>query len=187
MRPELLPGMTNVLRFPVELRARPTLQLLWEIAPDVREVLALADAFDLEMPVHNLRDLVDADAGEHIANHAPAGGPQRTAMLTEMLDGVVRPAVAAVRAAHDAGAEARETQQALLRAQASGGFWIEPLRERSGKLGLRLAELLVTAHAQAEAAFGVARAVDLARLGETWIPYSIRSLEAEVFGLQRAG
>src|SRR5208283_3801485 len=32
MRAELLPGMTNVLRFPVERRARPTLELLREIA-----------------------------------------------------------------------------------------------------------------------------------------------------------
>ena len=186
MRTELLPGTLNVLRFPVERRARPTLALLREIAPDLREVWAAAEAFSLTPP-HGLRDTADADAAEHIANHAPAGGPEREAMLAEMLDAVVRPAVAAVRAAHDAGAEAHEAQQALLRVQASGGFWIEPLRERSDRLGLRLAELLVTAHAQAEAALGVARAVDLARRGETWIPYSIRSLEAEVFGLQRAG
>ena len=75
MRAELLPGMTNVLRFPVEFRARPTLQLLWEIAPDMREVLALADAFDLEMPVHNLRDLVDADTAEDIVNQIPDVDP----------------------------------------------------------------------------------------------------------------
>ena len=28
MRVELLPGMTNVVRFPLERRARPTLELL---------------------------------------------------------------------------------------------------------------------------------------------------------------
>lgn len=187
MRTELLPGTLNVLRFPAERRARPTLALLREIAPDMREVWAAAEAFLLTPPPYDLRHTVDADAAEHIANHAPAGGPEREAMLTEMLDAVVLPAVAAVRAAHDARVEALDAQQALLRAQASGGFWIEPLRERSGKLGLRLAELLVTAHAQAEMALGVARAVDLARRGETWMPYSIRSLEAEVFGLLRAG
>ncbi len=38
MRVEVLPGMTNVVRFPVERRARPTLELLREIAPDVRVV-----------------------------------------------------------------------------------------------------------------------------------------------------
>ena len=35
--------MKNVLRFPIERRARPTLDLLREIAPDVREVLNIAD------------------------------------------------------------------------------------------------------------------------------------------------
>ena len=187
MQTALLPGTSNVLRFPVERRALPTLALLREIAPDMREVWAVAEAFSLTPPPHNLRDTADADAAEHIANHAPAGGPAREAMLAGMLNAVVLPAVTAVRSAHDAWAEAHEARQALLRAQASGGFWIEPLRDRSAKLGLRLAELLVTAHAQAEAALGVARAVDLARRGETWVPHSTRALEAEVFGLQRAG
>ena len=108
-------------------------------------------------------------------------------MLADMLNAVVPLAVTAVRAAQDASAEAHEAQQALQRAQGSGGFWIEPLRERSDKAGLRLAVLLAAAHAQAEAAFGVERAVDLARRGETWTPFSIRALEAEVFGFQRAG
>jgi len=39
MRIELLPGMTNVVRFPVERRARATLELLRGVAPDVREVV----------------------------------------------------------------------------------------------------------------------------------------------------
>lgn len=34
MRVELLPGMTNVVRFPVERRAQPRLELLRGIAPE---------------------------------------------------------------------------------------------------------------------------------------------------------
>jgi len=45
MQTDAMPGTSNVLRFPVERRARPTLDLLREIAPDVREVLATADDF----------------------------------------------------------------------------------------------------------------------------------------------
>ena len=60
MRIELLPGMTNVVRFPVERRARATLELLRGIAPDVREVLSLAEAFGIEPPVHDLRERADA-------------------------------------------------------------------------------------------------------------------------------
>jgi len=118
MRIDLLPGTENVLRFPVERRAPPTLALLREIAPDMREVWAIAEAFSLTPPPLGLRDAADADAAEHIAQHAPAGGPPREAMLAGMLDAVVRPAVAAARAANDAGLEAHEARQALLRAQA---------------------------------------------------------------------
>jgi hypothetical protein len=56
MRIELLSGETNVLRFPVEQRARPTLELLRDLAPDVREVLAVAEAYGLDMPVNDLQD-----------------------------------------------------------------------------------------------------------------------------------
>ena len=68
MRIEMLPGMTNVVRFPVERRARPTLELLRDIAPDVREVLSIAEAFDLDMPAPGLRDRVDLETAEHILN-----------------------------------------------------------------------------------------------------------------------
>ena len=75
MRIELLPGETNVLRFPVEQRARPTLELLRDLAPDVREVLAVAEAYGLDMPVNDLRDRVDLSTAEHIANQVPAARP----------------------------------------------------------------------------------------------------------------
>ena len=45
MQIELLPGLTNVIRFPLEERVRPSIMLLHEIEPDVREVLNLAEAF----------------------------------------------------------------------------------------------------------------------------------------------
>ena len=47
MRIDLLPGTENVLRFPVERRACPTLALLREIAPDMREVWAIAEGTSL--------------------------------------------------------------------------------------------------------------------------------------------
>ena len=45
MRVELVPGMTNVVRFPVEFRVKPSLDLLREIAPDSREVDQVVDAW----------------------------------------------------------------------------------------------------------------------------------------------
>ena len=66
MRIELLTGTTNVMRFPVERRARPTLDLLREIEPDVREVLQVAESFQLPLPGAELRDAVDEEVAEHI-------------------------------------------------------------------------------------------------------------------------
>ena len=37
MRIELTPGMTNVVRFPIERRAKPSMDLVRDIAPDSRE------------------------------------------------------------------------------------------------------------------------------------------------------
>jgi len=130
MRIEVILGTPNVLRFPIERRARPTLALLREIAPDVREVQNIAEAFGMEPPAHGVREQVDAATAEHIADQVPTSGPGRAAMLTGLLDPVIAAAVAACRASHDAWLEAVEAQQALLRAQSGELFWIEPLRER---------------------------------------------------------
>ena len=92
MRAELLPGVTNVVRFPVERRVWPTLELLREIAPDVREVLAMADALGVEaadprlpstagappwyfLPVHQIirtspRDLLGVDGARFLVGAA---------------------------------------------------------------------------------------------------------------------
>jgi len=138
MRVELLPGMTNVVRFPVERRARPTLELLRGIAPDVREVLNLAEAFGMEMPVPDLREWADAATAEHIANQVPAGGAEREAMLSELLEPVVVGAIASCREAHDAWAAAAAAEQTLGRAQRAGYFRIESLQKRAAALAWRV-------------------------------------------------
>ena len=188
MQVELLPGMTNVVRFPVERRARASLGLLREIAPDVREVLSLAEAFDLDMPVPDLRARVDRETAEHIVNTIVAGAGL-SAALDELLDPTVTRAVEACQAAHDASVSAAEAQQVLLAGRTAGHFWLDPLRERAEALTLRTAELLIEAHARVEEAEGVARAVGLARRGEVWTPRDVRA-EADMLlaaGARRIG
>ena len=188
MRIEMLPGMTNVVRFPVERRARPTLELLRDIAPDVREVLSIAEAFDLDMPAPGLRDRVDLETSEHILNMI-AGIRMLPSALDELVNPTVARAADACRAAHDVSVAAAEGQQALLSAQIAGHFWLEPLRERAEALTLRTAELLIDAHTRVEEAEGVARAVGFAGRGETWTPRSHRADEEALFGpvIRQAG
>src|SRR5271165_6784644 len=130
MRAELLPGMTNVVRFPVERRARPTLELLREIAPDVREVLAMADALGVEAPDPRLRDEADAEMAEWIVNQVPPAGPERAAMPAGCREEALVRAISACRAVHDASLQLAAARLTLVRAQTKGGHWIAPLRER---------------------------------------------------------
>ena len=177
MHIEPLPGQDNVVRFPVERRVRPTLDLLREIAPDVREVSLVAETFGLEQPRHDLRHQVDARTAEYIADQVPdEPGEARRALLDGLLAPLVAAAVEACRASHDASlaaASMRERQQA---AEAVGSFWVASLRERTDALTLRAAELLLEAHARCQEAEGAARAVGFARRGEPWRPHDPREV-----------
>jgi hypothetical protein len=107
---ELMAGTTNVVRFPVERRARPTMGLL-------REALNIAESFGLSMPEHDARHTADAPMADHIANYVrPEPGLERKASLEALLKSVIGRAVAACRTAHDAALAATEGQQRLVEA-----------------------------------------------------------------------
>lgn len=187
MRTDVLPGTTNVVRFPTELRARPSMALLWEITPDVREVLSVAETFGLDMPVADLCDRVDADTAEHIVNHRPAFGPGRGSMLDDLLRPVVSAAVDACRLFHGLAAEATRARQALAYALSGGSTWLSPLGERADTLSRRAAEAMVAAHARSQEAAGVARAVGVARRGEIWAPRDSHADMEALMVAHRAG
>jgi hypothetical protein len=187
MRIEVMPGETNVVRFPVERRARPTIGRLRHIAPDIREVLAIAEAYDLDPPMHDLRDRVDASTAEYIANQLPDAGSARAAMLSDMLDGPVVAAVAACHAAHDAACVAADVQLRLDGASGIAHGWVNTLREQADRLGLRAAELMLTAHVRAEEAEGVARAVGQARSSTPWTARSVAADMKFLMTAHRAG
>src|SRR6516165_2377956 len=181
MSVELLSGMTNVVRFPVERRARPMLELLRGIAPDVREVLNVAEAFGMERPVPDLRARAHVATAEHSANQIPAAGAERERLLGEMLDPINAATIASSRAAHDAWLEAASAEEVLVRARQAGHFPGEALEERAAALARRAAERLLVAHMRTEEAEGVARAVGLARSGEAWQPRDVRREAEELF------
>ncbi len=175
MQIELLPGLDNVIRFPVEQRARPTLALVREIAPDSREVSLVAESFGLEETARGMRDRVDQKTAEHILNALPREPDEaRTAELHGMLAPLVRAAVEACRASHDASHLLRSSQERVLAAQAAGSLWAEQLGEHADRLSQQSAELLLAAHARCEEVEGAARAVGMALRGETWAPYEPR-------------
>jgi hypothetical protein len=189
MRIELVAGATNVVRFPVERRVRPTMDLLRELAPDVREAMNVAESFGLSTPEHDARHTADAEMADHIMNHVrPEPGPQRRASLEALLEPVIVRAVTACRAAHDTALAAMEAQQRVVDAQSQGGYWLQPLEERAETLTITAAQLLVEAHLRSEEAEGANRAVRMAMHGETWMPFVLQD-EAEglFFGGRKIG
>lgn len=182
MRIGLMTNESNVVRFPVERRAPPTMQLLREIAPDVRQVLYLSESFDIAFPALDLRQQTDRQIADYILNHVrPEPGTQRRDELEAMMAPMVQRAVQGCRLAHDAALAATEAQLRLVSAQTSGGYWLAPLEERAEMLTTQAAWCLVEAHGWAEEAEGAARAIGMALRGESWMPFDLHAEADQLF------
>ena len=164
------PG-TNVVRFPSERAARPLMERVCAVEPDVRDVLFAAAGLGLALPAAALRDRVDEETARHIAEQILPLAPAERRLA---LDGLLAPvAAAAVRACADAAWASGHCTAALRdveQARREGGHWMDPLEERAEVLRLQAGTLLVLAYRRCQEAHGVARAVGLARRGEGWTP-----------------
>lgn len=169
-----LPGATNVVRFPIEERGRPTLELMRMLSPDVRTLDLLAEGYGLELPPLDFRDRVDAEAAAHIADHIdPDPGERRSEQLRLLLDALVVAAVEAGRASRRAWAVVGEGRRQVTKARREGGSWVQGLEEQLNGYEVKAAKSSVEAHVRAEEAEGVARAVQFALAGETWTPRDV--------------
>jgi hypothetical protein len=162
---ELLPGTDNVLAFPVEMRAKPSLLLLHELRPDIRILFIQAQGRGFELPDHGLRDRTDEATAEHIAAHLDAGGRAPARFLDELLDPLLHRAIDAARKAAIAEATAREARRV-----AEGPHAPDFLKEHALTMSKEAVRLGLEAHALCEETLGVERAVRYAREGEPWVP-----------------
>ena len=179
MNIELLPNLTNVIRFPVEERARPSYQLMTEIAPDIREVMYVAESFGLEGDDIGLKDATDRETALYIAEQiTPIAGGNLNQLLDELMGPAVERAVLACHLAHRSSLRTAEAQQKLNEAQVNGGYWIEPLEQKATASTNETARLLIEASARCEEVRGMRRAVDFARKGEVWTPYDPQADQA---------
>jgi len=177
---ELLDGTTNVVRFPVEQRARPTIELLRDIRPDLRMLLANADAFGFEPPSSMLQADADRETAAYIETETPRGARPSAAFLGSLVQPVVARAITAAREAVAARAEATAARQRAVIAIEAGESAAEWLQNRAATAMVRATELGLIAHGIAEQAEGVARAVQFARQGQPWMA---RSAAADDDGL----
>lgn len=171
MSVDFLRNQSNMIRVPVERRARPSLEVMRELAPDVREVLAIAEAFGMDTPAHDLRARVDEETAEHIAVHLASNDPPyvRTAFLDKLLDPLVAGTIEACREVRASWIEATRARDALHEAPSAGENWSGIAGQRADTLVGRAAAFLIIAHARVEETEGVVRAVGFARRGEPWV------------------
>ena len=171
MNIELLPNLTNVIRFPVEDVARPSYELLTEIEPDVREVMLVAEAFQLEGDDPGRQDATDHETAAYIAEQiVPVAGTELGRLLDELMEPATERAVLACRAAHRSSVRTATAQQKLNAAQVNGGSLLEALEVRAETSTNETAKLLIEAAARCAEVRGMRRAVDLAKEGKPWTP-----------------
>ena len=174
MNIELVPGLTNVVRFPLEERVKPSMALIREIEPDVREVFQVNDAFRLDLVRGELFEASDLETARFIAEQVVPASP------SELLDPVLANAVEACRAAHAASVASTNAHVKAHAAKVNGSGWLDGLEARATMLAERAAVLLVEAHNACEQARGVSRAVGFASRGEIWVPYAeVRATETD--------
>ncbi len=188
MRWELLPGSSNVYRFPVEIAAKPTADLLRSVAPGVREVSLVAEAFGLEEPPMEVRNASDRAMAERIAATTcwPEDSRATGSALEAMLRLLVERAIRMCREAREAGSRSDDAAEKFVSAELEGGYWLKPLKDASDYWAMESARRLIEAYAAAETAFGAERAVGFALRGEAWSPFDVREeAEALSYGAAR--
>ena len=86
---EVLDGTTNVVRFPIEERARPSIELMRDIRPDVRVLLANAETFGFEAPSPVLRSLADRETACHIETSMSQGELPSAEFVADLVEPLV--------------------------------------------------------------------------------------------------
>src|SRR5271163_4750615 len=171
MRYETMSLGSNVIRFPVELRAKPSIDLLIKVAPDSREVELIAEAFGFEAPDPEGRAKADRAMAERIAAmDLPVDREERRAALKAILKPLVDRAVAACAQARQASLRSDAGNEKFVKAQIEGGYWLAPLKEIADYWAVEAARLQIVAHEAAQTAHGAGRAIEFAKRGEAWRP-----------------
>jgi hypothetical protein len=171
-------GGAQLIRFPVELVARPTIDLLRSLAPDFRHVSLVAEAFGLDEPPLEVRHEADRAMAKRIAM-TTCWPEDKNAALEKMLKPPVERAIRLCREAREAGKRSDEAAEKFVTAQLAGGYWLKPLEDASDARAFEWASRLIDAYAASEEALGAARAVSMAIRGEAWRPFDLRE-EVEV-------
>jgi hypothetical protein len=161
MRLELTVGDCHLVRFPVERRQKPSLQLLHDIAPREDHVTYVIESFCLKVSIANIRNEAMQGMTSHIATHNwPDAREEMDAELADILEGFVTRAIEACIEADKANHIATTALTFSIDADAKGDIMASVLRAQADTLTTKAARRLVKAHMRIEEANGIADAID---------------------------
>jgi len=182
MTVERMSGEENVFLFPRRPPVLVSLEALYDLRPDVREVHLGAEAYGLHLPAWDVRDEANRAMAEYIVNHVrPEPGLARRRELDMLLLPFLKRAIEACRQARNSGIVASEAFRRLELAKQGRGLVEAGVEDRAYEQGEEAAGLFVAAHVTSEEALGIARAVDFAKRGEPWEPFDLRKEGALLF------
>jgi hypothetical protein len=162
---------SNVVHFPSGRHASTSVELLRDIAPDVRQVGNVAAAFGYEQPDPGLRDEADRAMAVRLGDlDLPCAPAARSRVIDAVFLPVLQRAMQAINEATSAGRQSDRAQGRIARMLHDGGRPDEKALARASALTQVGAHALLEAHLQAECALGAWRAVELARKGDGWTP-----------------
>lgn len=171
MRLELVPSISNVVRFPIERRVAASVELLFDIAPDVREVLNVAEAFGFAQPDPQTYDRADRAMAETLQSFdLPGTAVARRRIIDDIFRPLLDEAMQAIDAAGAAGRASEQAQQHLYKTVTACGLQNRTLEEQTDQMSVQAAEALLVAHERVQWALGSWRAAGLAHQGIGWTP-----------------
>ena len=188
MRWELLPGTSNVYRFPVELVAKPTSRSVAK---------RCARRAGSQPGCGGVRARRASDGGPERVGPSDGGADRRDDLLAGGRKGEESGARGDAETARRAGApnvpggargglRSDDAAEKFVSAELEGGYWLKPLKDASDYWAMESARRLIEAYAAAEVALGAERAVGFAIRGEAWRPFDVREeAEALFFGAAR--
>ncbi len=171
MRLDLLPGTDDVVRFPVERRAKPTLALAGELAPrsDLADAMADERAGDEGRP-DTMLQAVEAFTALAKALKFGMGTDAALAHLRLMNEVQVQQACALGWQYYDAEVAAEDASARLKAAKASGvaGSALDSLHEQVRRSRAIRTACALAARAMTDAAQGASEALGCHESGEPW-------------------
>jgi hypothetical protein len=169
----------NLVRFPVEKRARASYEMMCDLAPDWRMISYLIDALEIEDFDPNLRDAADRDMAQNLAAMVvPEGNATRRNFFTALREEVLAPAIAACIEAKRLADDAYRASRMAIDTQQKEELNAFALGRRANHHLNVSARAALEANRLCEIARGQCRALTLVEMHEPWVPFDAREAGA---------